>query len=174
MGNSTQAQVHLYPPTMTETVILATMTVCPNTYGTSSMGMSGCPDSDGDGYADTLTGWEGRFSDICPNSTDHEQCLKTLGLSKYPNNYELMMCKDLMRYENDLITARFLAVGAAGLATLILSLIPYVNVLVIKLLIVGVCLTGVMAGTLHAADTSNALGNVQTVKATLQGLGRCP
>lgn len=149
---------------------------CPNTYGTSSKTpySDGCPDSDGDGYADKGADWLARYNDICPNNSDHEQCLKLLGLATYPTDYDLMMCRDLQQYENDLITARFLAVGAAGLAALLLLLIPGTQVVGIKILIAAVSLTGVVAGTLYASDASNALGNVQSVRAQLQGLGRCP
>ena len=150
---------------------------CPSTYGTASMApLVGCPDSDGDGYADkgvSRSVYAMRWNDVCPNNPDHKQCLKVFGLATYPKDYDLMVCRDLQEYENDLTNARYLAI-AAGVVGAILLAIPGVNIVVIQVLIVSAALTGLVGGTLATANTSNALGNLQSVRAQLQGLGRCP
>ena len=91
---------------------------CPSIYGTATETpwRVGCPDSDGDGWADIggSSVFRQGYNDICPNNPDHENCLNALGMYFVPEDRKLMMCKDLARFESDLVVDRYLAIGLGG------------------------------------------------------------
>lgn len=84
---------------------------CPSVSGTSTIGLSGCPDDDGDGYANKI--------DICPNETNHQTCLSSRGLYTYPVWDAIGTCNDLAYWHDQLRAAKWILWGTSAVTGLV-------------------------------------------------------
>lgn len=92
-------------------VVLKKKSVFPSVLSKAKVPQYGCPDDDGDGYANKI--------DICPNETNHHTCLSNHGLYTYPVWGVIGTCDDLSDWHNELRAVKWILWGTTAVTGLV-------------------------------------------------------